>query len=38
MEPQGFLITVKADVVDDHFAGLDAIHHLLKVLSLISRP
>jgi hypothetical protein len=27
-----FLITIKADVVDAHFAGLDTIHDLLKVL------
>ena len=26
-----FLITVQADVVDAHFAGLDTIHYLLKV-------
>jgi hypothetical protein len=32
MEPQGFLITIKADVVDAHFAGLDTIYDLLKVL------
>jgi hypothetical protein len=27
-----FLITIKADVVDDHLAGLNAIHYLLKVI------
>jgi hypothetical protein len=27
-----FLITIKADVVDARFAGLNAIHYLLKVL------
>jgi hypothetical protein len=27
-----FLITIKADVVDAHFAGLNTIHYLLKVL------
>ena len=27
-----FLITVKADVVDAHFAGLNTIHYLRKVL------
>ena len=27
-----FLITLKSDVVDAHFTGLDAIHYLLKVL------
>jgi len=26
------LITVKVDVVDAHFAGLNTIHYLLKVL------
>jgi hypothetical protein len=26
-----FLITIKVDVVDAHFAGLDTIHYLLKV-------
>ena len=26
-----FLITVKVDVVDGHFAGFDTIHNLLKV-------
>ena len=26
------LITIKVDVVDAHFAGLDTIHYLLKVL------
>ena len=31
-EPRGgFLITVKVDVVDAHFAGLNTIHYLLKV-------
>jgi len=29
-----FLITIKADVVDARFAGLDTIHYLLKVLIL----
>jgi len=27
----GFLITIQADVVDAHFAGLNTIHYLLKV-------
>ena len=27
-----FLITIKVDVVDAHFAGLDTIHYLPKVL------
>ena len=27
-----FLITIKVDVVDAHFAGLNTIHDLLKVL------
>ena len=27
-----FLITIKVDVVDAHFAGLNTIHYLLKVL------
>ena len=27
-----FLITIKVDVVDAHFAGLDSIDYLLKVL------
>ena len=27
-----FLITVKADVVDARFAGLNSIHYLLEVL------
>lgn len=26
-----FLITIKVDVVDAHFAGLDTVHYLLKV-------
>ena len=26
-----FLITIKVDVVDAHFAGLNTIHYLLKV-------
>ena len=29
-----FLITIKVDVVDAPFAGLDTIHYLLKVLVL----
>ncbi|HET9710342.1 MAG TPA: hypothetical protein VFP64_00615 [Pyrinomonadaceae bacterium] len=28
----GFLITIKVNVVDAHFAGFDTIHYLLKVL------
>ena len=31
-ERSGILITIKADVVDAHFAGLNTIHYLLKVL------
>jgi hypothetical protein len=27
-----FLISITVDVVDAHFAGLDTIHYLLKVL------
>jgi hypothetical protein len=27
-----FLITIQANVVDAHFAGLNTIHYLLKVL------
>jgi hypothetical protein len=27
-----FLIAIKVDVVDAHFAGLNSIHYLLKVL------
>jgi hypothetical protein len=26
-----FLVTVKADMIDPHFAGFDTIHYLLKV-------
>jgi len=29
---RGILITIKVDVVDAHFAGLNTIHYLLKVL------
>ena len=29
-----FLITLQGDVVDAHFAGLNTIHYLLKVLVL----
>jgi len=32
------LITIKADVVDAGFAGLDTIYYFLKAWSLISNP
>jgi hypothetical protein len=34
----GILITVKVDVVDAHFAGLNTIHYLLKVLVFDLQP